>query len=337
MVSESEWIYERQKLYVLTQAHPEWGMRGYARAVQHDLKWVRKWVKRFRAQDSPTVEMFCSQSRRPKHSPKQLSEPVKDNICALRESLSERFQRAAGAQTIQYFLKQELSAVPCARSIYKALHERSYIQLRPKPKHVPLTLPAPMEEWEMDFGEIYQGPVEGVFEFFLVVDRGTSRVIYAEANHGYRAQSALEAVVRLFAKHGLPKRLRFDRDPRLWGSWSRDSCPSILVRMLRVLGVEPIVCPPRRPDKKPVVERCIRTLNMSGWLVIRQVPLPMRLTCSNPSSSITTHSAPIRVKPVRMKFLMWSTRIWRLYRPCRTLCSPIVGRTTSTDAFIAAG
>jgi hypothetical protein len=122
-----------------------------------------------------------------------------------------------------------------------------------------------MDEWEMDFGEIYLGPAEGVFEFFVVVDRGTSRVIYLEGSHGYRAQSALEAVVRLFTRHGLPKRLRFDRDPRLWGSWSRDSYPSILVRMLRVLGVEPVVCPPRRPDKKPFVERCIRTLKYE-WL-----------------------------------------------------------------------
>jgi hypothetical protein len=265
MLSESEWIYERQKLYALVQEHPEWSLRGYARTVQHELKWVRKWVKRFQAQDSPSLAMFRSQSHRPKHSPRQLSDAVKDKICTWRERLSERFHRAAGAQTIQYFLKPELAAVPCASSIYKTLHERSYIQPRRKPEHIPLDLPTPMEEWEMDFGEIYLGPAEGVFEFFVVVDRGTSRVIYLEGCHGYRAQSALEAVVRLFTKHGLPKRLRFDRDPRLWGSWSRDSYPSILVRMLRVLGVEPVVCPPRRPDKKPFVERCIRTLKYE-WL-----------------------------------------------------------------------
>jgi hypothetical protein len=227
MFSESEWMYERQKLYALMQAHPEWGLRVFARAVQHDLTWVRKWAKRFRAQDTPTPEMFRSQSRKPKHSPKQLSQQVKNTICSWRESLSERFNRSAGAKTISYFLKQELPAVPGLSSIYKTLHERSYIAPRRKPEHVPLNLPAPMEEWEMNFGEIYLGPAEGVFEFFLVVDRGTSRVIYAEASHGYRAQSALEAVVRLFEKHGLPKRLRFDRDPRLWGSWTRDSYPSI--------------------------------------------------------------------------------------------------------------
>lgn len=44
------------------------------------------------------------------------------------------------------------------------------------------------------------------------------------------------------------------------GAWTRDSYPSPLVRFLRVLGIEPVVCPPRRPDKKGYVERVIRTL-----------------------------------------------------------------------------
>ncbi|MBA3869134.1 MAG: transposase, partial [Anaerolineae bacterium] len=33
-----------------------------------------------------------------------------------------------------------------------------------------------------------------------------------------------------------------------------------MIRMLRVLGIEDVPCPPHRPDKKPFVERCIETL-----------------------------------------------------------------------------
>jgi hypothetical protein len=33
-----------------------------------------------------------------------------------------------------------------------------------------------------------------------------------------------------------------------------------MVRFLRVLGIEPVVCPPRRPDKKPIIERLIYSL-----------------------------------------------------------------------------
>ena len=37
------------------------------------------------------------------------------------------------------------------------------------------------------------------------------------------------------------------------------------MRLLHALQVEPIVCPPRRPDKKPMVERCLGTLKHE-WL-----------------------------------------------------------------------
>jgi hypothetical protein len=50
MLSEAEWIYERRKLFDVMYDHPEWRLQAYARAVQHDPKWVRKWVKRLTGQ-----------------------------------------------------------------------------------------------------------------------------------------------------------------------------------------------------------------------------------------------------------------------------------------------
>jgi hypothetical protein len=91
-------------------------------------------------------------------------------------------------------------------------------------------------------------PEEGVFEIFLVVDAGTSRLVYTEASNGYNAETALEALVRLFISHGLPQRLRMKRDPRFVGSWTRDGYAAPLLRFLRVLEVQPMVCPPRRRD-----------------------------------------------------------------------------------------
>jgi hypothetical protein len=268
MWNENEWVGERQRLQELSQAHPEWSLRAYARELQHDPKWVSKWVKRFKGAQPLTLEQLRSQSRRPKRNPRQLVAAVKDRIGEWREVLSERFNRAAGAKTIAYFLSREpkgTSRQPCLSSIQKVLAERGYIRRRVRPEHMPLVLPAPMEEWELDFGEIYLGPVEGGLEFMLVVDRGTSLVVNIEGSAGYQAESAIDALVRLFAAKGLPRRLRFDRDPRLWGSWTRDSYPSPFIRLLHALGVEPIICPPHRPDKKPMVERCIGTLKHE-WL-----------------------------------------------------------------------
>lgn len=55
-----------------------------------------------------------------------------------------------------------------------------------------------------------------------------------------------------------------DRDPRLVWSWTADGFPAPLLRLLQVVGVEPVICPPRCPDKKPYVERCVRTFKHEG-------------------------------------------------------------------------
>jgi hypothetical protein len=265
MESEPKWVYERMKLYELMQAHPDWSSRHYAHVLGHDQKWVLKWKRRIETGIEISVKTFQSQSRAPNQPPRQIPEEAKAVICQLREELSETYHRKAGAKTILYALnKYRESQKPSFRlptapsTINKILRERGYIIPKQKGLREPLVLPPPMEEWELDFGEISLS-AEAIFEFLMVIDRGTSRLVYVEGSSGYRAASALEAVARLFLLHGLPKRLRFDRDPRLWGAWTRDSYPSPFVRFLQVLGVEPVICPPRRPDKKPMVERGIFT------------------------------------------------------------------------------
>jgi hypothetical protein len=268
MLTENQLVYERYRLYHLMRAHPDWSLRAYARELGHDPKWVRTWAARLKPHVSPDLSHFASHSRRPRHSPRRVPTVMEKQICVLRPLLSERFHRRAGGKTIYAILREmtpEPFPIPCPRTIHTVLKRCGVIVPRAKPVHELLVLPRPMDEWEMDFGEIYLGPDEGKLEFFLVVDRGTSRVIYLEGSSGYNAETALDAVVRLFILYGMPKRLRFDRDVRLFGSWTRDSYPSPLVCLLRCFGVEDIICPPHRPDLKPFVERCIQTLKYE-WL-----------------------------------------------------------------------
>jgi len=266
MDTESERIYDRMRLHQLSEQQPNWMPAQLAAELKRSERWARKWVRRFQAVTEPSFKMYLSQSRAPKKRARQTPDVVKDVICDLRVSLSEQYNqqynRPAGAHLIRHYLYKDLYKykdlslndltmfVPSSsRTITRILRERGYILDPPKHEHEPLPLCAPMEEWEMDFCEIRL--VDGRFEFFLVVDRGTSRVIYLEGREGYRADTALEAVVRMFLLKGMPKRLRFDRDPRFVWTWTADSFPAPLVRLLHVLGVEPIICPQRRPDKKP--------------------------------------------------------------------------------------
>jgi transposase InsO family protein len=55
--------------------------------------------------------------------------------------------------------------------------------------------------------------------------------------------------------------MTFDRDSRRVGSHSLRHFPSAFCRFLLCLGIHPNICPPRRPDKNPYVERLHRTLN----------------------------------------------------------------------------
>lgn len=264
MDTERQRIYDRMSLHKLMEAQPTWTPAQLAEAVGRCERWGRKWVARLKAVETPSFSMYLSHSRAPNTRPRQTPKAVKDVICELRETLSEQYHRPAGATLIRHYLLQNetLKTSDCfvptsSRTLSKILRERGYIQAPPKFERMPLALCEPMTEWEMDFCEIRLA--DGRFEFFLVVDRGTSRVVYLEGCEGYQADTALLAVLRLFQLNGLPERLRFDRDPRFVWSWSADSYPAPLLRLLAVLGVEPVICPPRRPDKKPYVERCVRT------------------------------------------------------------------------------
>ncbi len=266
MLSENEWVLERIKLYELVKTHPTWSLRQYARQLGHDVKWVSKWLRRFRTATEITLDVFKSWSRAPKTIHRRIEEKAKEIVCDLRQQLSVKFHRKAGAKTILWGLSEYLKRHPITftlpqsgSTITQILRERGWILPPRQASHEPLELPSPMEEWEIDFAEIWLRD-EGVFEFFVVVDRGTSRLVYVEGNRGYNAETTLEAMAKLFILCGLPKRIRFDRDVRLWGAWTRDSYPSPFVRFLRVLGITNVVCPPRRPDLKPFVERCIQTL-----------------------------------------------------------------------------
>jgi hypothetical protein len=225
MDSENVWIRERLKLHQLLQDQPDWSLRHYARELHHDLHWGRCPAAPIPSAVPLTLDTFRSRSRAPQHPPPPISEEAKQLVGELRHDLSEQFHRPAGAQTIRYGVQQYQQQYPGTFALPKAsstitpiLHELGGIAPQRPTLHEPLDLPAPMTEWELDLGEIVLGETEGAFEFFVVIDRGTSRLVYLEGGSGSSAETALEAVARLFQTWGLPERARFDRHTPVWGA-----------------------------------------------------------------------------------------------------------------------
>ena len=262
---ETEWVIARMDLYRLLRTHPEWSTRQFAEALGYSLSWVKKWRKRLRETAHIAFETFLSQSRAPKTHPNRVHEVVRHAILALRDDLQEVYLRLPGPKRILYHLHRESTLVARYRlptsthTITRILHEGGRIAQRLPVDHQPLLRNAPMAEWELDFGLVSLG-ADRWLEFCPIIDSGTSIWVDTHAAAGFNAERVLAALAQTFLTHGLPQRLRFDRDTRFVGSWTTDGYPSAWIRFLCCLGVEPVVCPPRRPDKKPFIERLIGTI-----------------------------------------------------------------------------
>jgi len=266
MDTESQRIFDRMYLHRLMAEHPDWSDSRLAEAIGRCKAWVQEWRLRVIDPQVTNFSKYLSHSRAPHTRHGEVEEYIEDLICDLREELSEHYGRKAGPVTIlqaleeRTDLKDEGYHLPkSTRTIAKILKKRGYIPIKRKRFRIPVILPAPNEEWEIDFGLVKLGDGSW-FEFFVVVDRGTSRVVFLDGCERYNAETALETIAHLFIVHGCPKRIRMDRDTRFVGAWTSDSYPSALLRFIRNLEVEPIICPPRRPDLKPFVERTIFTI-----------------------------------------------------------------------------
>lgn len=265
---ESEWEIDRIRLFQLWRAHPDWSHPRLAGELKRSLSWVKKWLKRFKEAGHASLAMFKSHSRAPHHRPRQVVREVRDAILGLRDTLKATYGRVIGAKPILYHLHRDsllqakgIYLPRSTRTIWRVLREGGRIPTRIYTSR-PLERPAPMQHWEMDFGQVGEA-----FEFLTVVDRGTSVLVDTQTQPHYNAETALLAVAQCLIAAGLPGKLRFDNDPRFVGSWLTDGYPSPLMRFLLCLGVEPDVVEPGKPYHKPFAERSVRTLKYEClWL-----------------------------------------------------------------------
>jgi DNA-binding MarR family transcriptional regulator len=265
--NELEWTHARIELYKLHKKNPTWTQKRLAEALGYSVSWVKKWLKRAKRASVKDLEVFTSQSRAPKNPARKVTERVRDVILTLRQKLTEKYKRVAGAYPILYHLHhdgyfkgEERDNLPRSTStIWQVLKDAGYIPEKVK-THVALEPSEPMDEWEFDFGTVTIAD-DAKFEIAPIIDRGTSILIDIPAKKGtYQADTTLEMLIDVFREHGYPNRFRFDRDPRLIGSVGMDDFPSALMRFAWCIGMEPVICPPRRPDLKPYIERSIRTI-----------------------------------------------------------------------------
>lgn len=273
---EVDWIANRVWLRDLMQDHPDWSPRELHRQITVDRKMcfetVRKWYHRIKGADPNDENVLLSRSRRRKTSYQWVGEKVEAKIIHFRDTLSEKYNRRVGARNILFHLQEDEELkwlkeyIPTSTStITKILHKYQRIPRRAPHLHIPREPAEPMQEWEIDFTDIITARSDNTHkkahqvESFHVIDAGTSIEVTTQVRDDFNAETMISVMVDLFMSAGLPKTVRLDRDPRLIGSWNADKFPSAFMRFLLCLGINLDVCPPRRPDLKPFVERFIRS------------------------------------------------------------------------------
>ena len=280
-MTETELVFKRSQLRYLLARHPDWTAKVLAQEVNMSEGWVKKWRRRLKLAEADDRRVLWSQSRRPQRVQNKVTPALEMKIITLRDDPPDGLKRTPGCDAIHYYLqkapevKQGEIPLVCPKTINRILHKHHRILKPSKQEHTPLVSAAPMEEWEMDFKDVVTVQEEATdkrmhqVETLNVIDCGTSILIANPARLDYNAEAVIVELVDIFAGRGLPKLVRFDRDPRFVGSPQSRDFPSALSRFLLCLGVEPDICPPHRPDRNPFVERYNRTYKYESILIYR--------------------------------------------------------------------
>lgn len=288
-MEEAMLIRDRAELWRLSQEHPEWTKPQFAEALERSLSWVKKWLERFK-EDPPEQhpEIFFGRSRAPKNPVRKITDEIRQRILDIRDNPPENLRRIPGPKAILYYLFRQKDFIEAkiplptsTRTIWQVLREAGRIACPYPREHQPIERPEPDSIWAIDYKDISsvkedtsgRGKKQHQVESLNIVDEGTSRWIDAQVRDDFSMETSIIALFGTFLLKGCPRSIKMDRDPRFIGSWSANKFPSPLMRFLMCLDIQPIVLPPRRPDKNPFVERLHRSLKEEALLMERPATL----------------------------------------------------------------
>ncbi len=271
-MDEAHLVAARAQLRDLAQQHPNWTPKQFAEELDFSVGWVRKWRQRLRKVPTNNETVLFSHSRARKTPAVTASQVVVDRILEIRDHPPENLKRTPGPIPILYYLHrdEDLKAsgefMPRSESaIWRILVRNGRIRRQLPVERQPLERAEPMQNWAIDFKDVTtvppdpNGKKQHVVETLNVVDEGTSILLAAHVCPDFKMERALLKMFETLIDYGLPRQIRFDRDSRFIGSQRSRDFPSPFMRGLLSLGIHLVVCPARRPDKNPFVERLIGT------------------------------------------------------------------------------
>jgi hypothetical protein len=266
--SQVQWVADRAQLRKLKMDHPAWSIAQLVEATQHSRNWVKKWLKRFKHSSADDETLLWGLPPLPKTPRTPMHPLIVERVIEIRHNPPDNLKRIPGPKTIAYFLQKDkvllehgLTPPRSPSTIWRILVKSGCIARPGLSSHEPLERSAPLECIAIDFKDASieqvepDGKKQHLVEVLNFVDEGTSVLWEAVVRSDFNAETVVETLLEVFQRQGLPPNLRFDRDTRFVGSSQSRDFPSAMVRMLHVLGIQPHISPPHRPDKNPFVER----------------------------------------------------------------------------------
>lgn len=262
--AQVQWVADRSLLRTLKTSNPSRSLTQLALACDHSRSWVKKWLKRFKQAPPADEAVLYHRPSLPK-TPRPPTNPLLvERILELRQNPPANLKRIPGPKTLAYYLQSDpllkefgINPPRSTSTIWRILVNTGCIDRERVVQHEPLELPEPLECIAIDFKDATvetidpAGKKQHLIEVLNFVDEGPSVLWEAVVREDFNAETVVETLLEVFEKQGLPRRLRFDRDTRFVGASQGKDFPSALLRMLRVLNIQPCISPPHHPEKNP--------------------------------------------------------------------------------------
>jgi len=227
------------------------------RDLSMSRKWFYKWLHRHNPED-PYWD--CDMSRARKTSSRVLSPATEALIVKIRERLETHKYNQIGAINIQWRLKRlNVEPLPEIWQINRTLKRYNLTKpkgpYKPKNKVYPGIIPdSPGMIQQMDFTPSHYVENHGITKGLNLIDVFSGRV-KINICLSRKCQEVYKSLISTWQTMGFSNYLQMDNDPVFIGHNQNPNYFSAVIRLILLVGIEPIFIPPYEPWRNGVIEK----------------------------------------------------------------------------------
>jgi hypothetical protein len=248
--------------------------------LKRSREWFYIWWHRYQDYGADGLR---DQTRKPKVSPRAITEEIRAAILSIRDRLTRRRgaqarYRLTGAPTIRHELEiLGYTPLPGLRTIERVLQRggRTSPPFRTQPTSHSAAYPAPHVTGS---NQVHQFDIVGprylkgssIRYYFLVYKDVHDQTPFIGFFRGLDLDIVLAFLVQAWQRLGLPRILQVDNDHLFVGTGRWPGSLSRFVRLVLLVGIELLFIPEGEPFRNGAVE------NFNGWFQARLLAIPLR-------------------------------------------------------------